>query len=117
MKKIVILCLSCFFASYSYSQIKPKFTGDQNLYAVVIGNENYQSYGHGYVENALHAIYNAEQFKQHLVRDLQYNEKNVFFMADATNGIIKLLLTKSRISARVNASLIVASLSCANITR
>ena len=77
-----------------FAQLPVNSGGSQNAYAIVIGNENYQTYGQGYVENATKAILDAERFKQFLIKEKQYKEKNVFFITDATNGGIKLLLTK-----------------------
>jgi len=99
MKKIILLfvfLLVPFISSLTQEINIPSLqvSDPQNTFVAIIGNENYQEYYSDYTPNALHAIYDAEKFKQYLIRYLNIPEKNISFYTDATTTHIKLYLSK-----------------------
>lgn len=83
----------CTYSQASWNVI-PKAENTDSRYALVIGNENYQTYADRYTEDVLHAIYDAEKFKNAIERNKLVSKKNCFFYADAVNTNIKLLLNR-----------------------
>ncbi len=99
MKKIILLTVFLFvhiISSWTQEINLPwlQVSNPQNTFVAIIGNENYQEYRSDYTPNALHAIYDAERFKQYLIRYLNIPEKNISFYSDATTTHIKLYLSK-----------------------
>lgn len=99
MKKIILLTVFLFvhvISSWTQEINLPwlQVSNPQNTFVAIIGNENYQEYRSDYTPNALHAIYDAERFKQYLIRYLDIPEKNISFYSDATTTHIKLYLSK-----------------------
>jgi len=99
MKKIILLTVFLFvhvISSWTQEINLPwlQVSNPQNTFVAIIGNEDYQQYRSDYTENALHAIYDAERFKQYLIRYLNIPEKNISFYTDATTTHIKLYMSK-----------------------
>ena len=99
MKKIILLSVFLFvpfISSWTQEINIPllQVSNPQNTFVAIIGNENYQEYYSDYTPNALHAIYDAERFKQYLIRYLNIPERNISFYSDATTTHIKLYLSK-----------------------
>lgn len=65
-----------------------------NTYAAIIADEDYQSYSKVYTENALHAIYDAERFRNLLIKEYHVPEWNISYYPDALTAHIKLYLSK-----------------------
>jgi|WetSurMetagenome_2_1015567.scaffolds.fasta_scaffold00007_125 hypothetical protein len=66
----------------------------RNTRAIIIANEDYQSYSPVYVENEELAIMQAEKFQQMLIKRLGVLPQNIQFYPDALNTNIKLAITK-----------------------
>jgi len=99
MKKIVLLTVFLFvpFISSLTQEINIPWlqvSDPQNTFVAIIGNESYQEYRSDFTPNALHAIYDAERFKQYLIRYMNIPERNISFYTDATTTHIKLYLSK-----------------------
>ncbi|NQU80512.1 MAG: caspase family protein [Bacteroidetes bacterium] len=99
MKKIILLTVFLFvpfISSWTQEVNIPllQVSDPQNTFVAIIGNENYQEYYSDYTPNALHAIYDAERFKQYLINYLNIPERNISFYSDATTTHIKLYLSK-----------------------
>jgi hypothetical protein len=71
-----------------------KGSGGKNTFAVIIANEDYQSYSDGYTENEELAIYQAERFEQMLIKQVGIPKENITFYPDAINTHIKLAIAK-----------------------
>ena len=82
-----------------------KGTG-KNTFAVIIANEDYQSYSSVYVENEELAIYQAERFQQMLIKKLGVLPENIALYPDAVNTHIKLAIAKLQKSIPQNSNLI-----------
>ena len=82
-----------------------KGTGE-NTFAIIIANEDYQSYSSVYVENEELAIYQAERFQQMLIKKLGVPPENIAFYPDAVNTHIKLAIAKLHKSIPKNSNLI-----------
>ena len=99
MKKTILLFVFLFvpfISSWTQEINIPllQVSDPQNTFVAIIGNENYQEYCSDYTPNALHAIYDAERFKQYLIHYLNIPERNISFYSDATTTHIKLYLSK-----------------------
>ena len=66
----------------------------KNTHAIIVANEDYQSYSPVYVENEELAILKAEKFQQILIKKLGVLPQNIQFYPDALNTHIKLAITK-----------------------
>jgi len=77
-----------------------------NTFAIIVANEDYQSYSENYVENEELAINQAERFQQMLIKKLGVPPENIRFYPDAVNTHIKLAITKLQRSLPDNANLI-----------
>jgi len=66
----------------------------KNTYAIIVANEDYQTYSDVYVENEELAINQAERFQQMLIKKLGVPPDNIRFYPDAVNTHIKLAITK-----------------------
>ncbi|MBA4321702.1 MAG: hypothetical protein C0408_02680, partial [Odoribacter sp.] len=78
----------------------------KNTFAIIIANEDYQSYSRVYVENEELAIYQAERFQQMLIKKLGVPPGNILFYPDAVNTHIKLAIAKLQKSIPQNSNLI-----------
>jgi len=78
----------------------------KNTYAIIIANEDYQSYSPVYVENEELAILEAERFQQTLIKKLGVLPENIQFYPDALNTHIKLAITKLQRDLPGNAKII-----------
>lgn len=63
-------------------------------YAIIIGNEDYQTYNQEYTENVANAILYAERFYQFLVKKIGIPARNISYTPNATSSHIKLAITK-----------------------
>ncbi|MCX6329928.1 MAG: caspase family protein [Bacteroidia bacterium] len=111
MKRVLVL-FSLLFCVQLYSQenvadmLVAKGYG-KNTRAIIVANEDYQSYSGGiYVENEDLAIFQAERFKQLLIKKLGVLPENIQFYPDALNTNIKLAITKLQRSLPSDANLI-----------
>jgi hypothetical protein len=98
MKKALVLLslLSCFQLSAQENIIQmlaAKGYG-KNSRAIIVANEDYQSYSSVYVENEVLAIFQAEKFQQMLIKKLGLLPQNIQYYPDALNTHIKLAITK-----------------------
>lgn len=66
----------------------------KNTYAIIVANEDYQSYSPVYTDNEELAILKAEKFMQILTRKLGVPLENIQFYPDALTTHIKLAITK-----------------------
>jgi hypothetical protein len=66
----------------------------KNTFAIIVANEDYQSYATDWVENEELAINQAERFQQYLIKKLGVPPENISFFPDAVNTHIKLAITK-----------------------
>lgn len=98
MKKIIpLLFLLCSIQLHSQENITEilaaRGTGVKTR-AIIVANEDYQSYSPVYVENEVLAIQQAEKFRQMLIRKLGVLPENIQFYPDALTTHIKLAITK-----------------------
>jgi hypothetical protein len=77
-----------------------------NTFAIIVANEDYQSYSDVYVENEELAINQAERFQQFLIKNLGVPNENISFFPDAVNTHIKLAITKLQRKLPLNSRLI-----------
>jgi len=77
-----------------------------NTRAIIIANEDYQSYANVYVENEELAINQAERFQQMLIKKLGVLPENIQFYPDAVNTNIKLAVAKLQRTIPANSNLI-----------
>ena len=98
MKKALVLLtlLSCvqLYAQENLTQMLAAKGYGKNTYAIIVANEDYQSYSPVYVENEELAIIRAEKFQQMLIKKLGVLPENIQFYPDALNTHIKLAITK-----------------------
>lgn len=66
----------------------------KNTYAIIVANEDYQSYSPVYTDNEELAILKAEKFMQLLTRKLGVPQENIQFYPNALTTHIKLAITK-----------------------
>lgn len=66
----------------------------KNTRAIIVANEDYQSYSPVYVDNEALAILQAEKFQQMLIKKLGVLPQNIQYYPDALNTHIKLAITK-----------------------
>lgn len=95
--------------SSGQEKISDLLTGNgfgKNSFAIIVANEDYQSYSDVYVENEELAINQAERFQQMLIKKLGVPPENIQFFPDATNTHIKLAITKLQRSIPDNSNLI-----------
>jgi hypothetical protein len=78
----------------------------KNTRAIIIANEDYQSYSSVYVENEDLAINQAERFQQMLIKKIGLLPENIQFYPDAVNTNIKLAIAKLQRSLPSDARLI-----------
>jgi hypothetical protein len=78
----------------------------KNTRAIIIANEDYQSYSSVYVENEDLAINQAERFQQLLIKKLGVLPENIQFYPDALNTNIKLAIAKLQRNFPASANLI-----------
>lgn len=62
-------------------------------FALIIGNENYESFSIG-LNNTIYAAHDAEVFSRYAVQVLGIPERNVFFRVNVPSGMFKGLLTR-----------------------
>lgn len=98
MKKalVILSLLSCIQISAQENvadMLSAKGYG-KNTRAIIVANEDYQSYSPVYVENEELAILKAEKFQQMLIKKLGVLPQNIQFYPDALNTHIKLAITK-----------------------
>ena len=103
---VILIPFSCFAQKISIPSLK--IIDPENTFVAIIANEDYQSWQKEYTENALHAIYDAERFRNHLVKVYKVPERNISYYPDALAAHIKLYLAKlGRLAEKTdNASLI-----------
>lgn len=98
MKKVLVLLtlLSCvqLYAQENLTQMLATKGYGKNTRAIIVANEDYQSYSPVYVENEELAIIRAEKFQQMLIKKLGVLPENIQFYPDALNTHIKLAITK-----------------------
>ena len=98
MKKALVLLtlLSCvqLYAQENLTQMLAAKGYGKNTRAIIVANEDYQSYSPVYVENEELAIIRAEKFQQMLIKKLGVLPENIQFYPDALNTHIKLAITK-----------------------
>lgn len=91
---VVLLITPCVSAQDGLTDwLKSKGIG-KDSYAIIIANEDYQSYSDTYTANEELAIYQAERFEQMLIKKLGVPAKNIIFYPDATNTHIKLAIAR-----------------------
>jgi hypothetical protein len=96
-KALVILSLLSCVQLYGQENIAGMLSAKgygKNTYAIIVANEDYQSYSSVYVENEELAIMEAEKFQQMLIKKLGVLPQNIQFYPDALNTNIKLAITK-----------------------
>jgi hypothetical protein len=99
MLKSGFVAVLLLFVTSGYSQenvtdfLKSKGVG-KSTYAIIIANEDYQSYSDVYTPNEELAIYQAEKFEQVLIKKLGVPPANIIFYPDATNTHIKLAIAR-----------------------
>jgi hypothetical protein len=98
MKKylLILSLLSCFQISAQENtadMLTAKGYG-KNTRAIIVANEDYQSFSPVYVENEELAILKAEKFQQMLIKKVGVLPQNIQFYPDAVNTHIKLAITK-----------------------
>lgn len=94
---------------YSQQNISEMLAGrgyGKNTRAIIIANEDYQSYSDLYTENEDLAINQAERFQQMLIKKLGVLPENIQFYPDAVNTNIKLAITKLQRSFPPDARLV-----------
>jgi hypothetical protein len=98
MKKAlaIFLLLSCsqLYAQENVAEMLDAKGYGKNTRAIIVANEDYQSYATIYVENEELAILQAEKFQQMLIKKLGVLPQNIQFYPDALNTNIKLAITK-----------------------
>jgi hypothetical protein len=98
MKKALILLslLSCagLYGQENITQMLAAKGYGRNTRAIIVANEDYQSYSSVYVQNEELAIMEAEKFQQMLIKKLGVLPENIQFYPDALNTHIKLAITK-----------------------
>jgi hypothetical protein len=109
MKRILVflvlpLCLQL-NGQVSIAELTARGFG-KNTRAIIIANEDYQSYSNVYVENEDIAINQAERFQQMLIKKLGVLPENIQFYPDALNTNIKLAIAKLQRSLPADANLI-----------
>ena len=65
---VLLLCLPVSAQEKVSDYLIKKGSDDKNTWAIIIANEDYQSYSEGYIENEELAIYQAERFQQMLIK-------------------------------------------------
>lgn len=99
MLKLLFIGVFCMIAPRIAAQdnvteyLKSKGIG-KDSWAVIIANEDYQSYSEVYTPNEELAIYQAERFEQMLIKKLGVPPANIIFYPDATNTHIKLAIAR-----------------------
>lgn len=110
MKRLlVLLALPLCLQLYSQQNVSEMLAGKgygKNTRAIIVANEDYQSYSSVYVENEDLAINQAERFQQMLIKKLGVLPENIQFYPDALNTNIKLAITKLQRSFPPDANLI-----------
>ena len=110
MKRVfvfLLLTISChLYGQESIVDLLEKKGVGKNTYAIIIANEDYQSYSAKYIENEELAIYQAERFEQLLIKKLHVPSENIQFYSDAVNTNIKLAIAKLKKGIQENANLI-----------
>ncbi|MCX6335491.1 MAG: caspase family protein, partial [Bacteroidia bacterium] len=98
MKKALVLLtlLSCIqlYAQENITEMLAAKGYGRNTRAIIVANEDYQSYSPVYVDNEELAIMQAEKFQQMLIKKLGVLPQNIQFYPDAVNTHIKLAITK-----------------------
>jgi|GEM_PF-4332541 len=108
-KALVLLTLLCCVRLYAQENLSQMLTANgygKNTHAIIVANEDYQSYSPVYVENEELAIIRAEQFQQMLIKKLGVLPENIQFYPDALNTHIKLAITKLERDLPTNAKVI-----------
>jgi len=103
---LLVFCLSVSAQENIPDYLIKKGYGDKNTWAIIIANEDYQSYSEEYTENEELAIYQAERFQQMLVKRAGVPRENIIFYPDATNTHIKLAIAKLQKTLSSNSKLI-----------
>jgi len=103
---LLVFCLSISAQENISDYLIKKGYGDKNTWAIIIANEDYQSYSEGYTENVELAIYQAERFQQMLIKQAGVPRENIIFYPDATNTHIKLAIAKLQKILSSNSKLI-----------
>ncbi|MCX6334850.1 MAG: caspase family protein [Bacteroidia bacterium] len=96
-KALVLLTLLCCVQLYAQENITEMLAAKgygRNTRAIIVANEDYQSYSPVYVDNEELAIMQAEKFQQMLIKKLGVLPQNIQFYPDALNTHIKLAITK-----------------------
>ena len=111
MKTFFAFCLLAFCAAVSAQEdvqdyLLNKGVSEKSLYAVIIANEDYQSFSNEYTANEELAIYQAERFQHMLITRLGVPQENIIFYTDAVNTHIKLAIAKLQKSIPRNSSII-----------
>jgi len=91
---LLVFSITISLNAQSAWQTIPETNNISSRYALVIGNENYQTYANRYTEDVLHAIYDAEKFKNALEKNKIVSNNNCFFYPDAVNTNVTLLLSR-----------------------
>jgi hypothetical protein len=78
----------------------------KSTYAIIIANEDYQSYSDVYTPNEELAIYQAEKFEKALTQKLGIPASNIIFYTDATNTHIKLAIARLAKQIPANSNII-----------
>lgn len=78
----------------------------KNSWAIIVANEDYQSYSNVYVENEELAILQAEKFQQMLIKKAGVLPQHILFYADAVNTNIKLAISRLQKTLPAHSSLI-----------
>jgi hypothetical protein len=103
---LILLISSCVSAQDGVTALlKSKGIG-KDSYAIIIANEDYQSYSDTYTANEELAIYQAEKFEQMLINKLGVTAKNIIFYPDATNTHIKLAIARLTKQIPANSSIV-----------
>ena len=91
---LLFICLTVSSQEYLSDYFLQRGSGGNNTWAIIIANEDYQSYSEGYTENEELAIYQAERFQQWLIKQAGIPRENIMFYPNATNTHIKLAIAK-----------------------
>jgi len=110
MKRVLVFLILPFCLQlYSQQNVTEMLSGKgygKNTRAIIIANEDYQSYSDLYTENEDLAINQAERFQLMLIKKLGVLPENIQFYPDAVNTNIKLAITKLQRSFPPDARLI-----------
>lgn len=93
----ILFIIGCLFSCPALAQkvkLNIPVKDPSATYAIIIGNEDYQTYNEEYTENVANAILYAERFYQFLVRKIGIPESNISYTPNATSTHIKLAITK-----------------------